>query len=582
MAQSKKIKLNGIEYLSIVAAAKALGVNPITSQVRLNKGWSTEEAFSLKERPAQSKRKIMASGMEFPSLPAAARHFGLSPLKVKTRVLRGWTLQEALELEVRSPPKPAHRTRISITASNGERTFDSIKEAALAFGLEPGTVRARLSGHDWSPEMALGLIPPPSRTAPNRTPVDLTIDGTRYRYDSVSQAAEARGLNEFLVFNRRNRLGWSMAESLELLPREKGKNPFPAIIYLITHRESGKQYVGQTLCTIEERWEQHVAYAAKEGNVRKVSLHSAIRNYSKHSFEVKQIDTAYSLDELNRLERHWIAKLNTRDPHGFNKTRGGQGFGASVGRKITVEGAAYPSISAAARHYQLQPRIVLKRLRNGWSMLQALELRKTPSSQVFAGRSIEIRDGEHTLKFDSVSMLSAHYGISYPKVNQRLTKLDWTPEQAVELERRPHWTHPAHAFRLVVRSKDEVFRSKAEAARHYGVGRWHEVTRRLRRGWSIEQALGLEEPPINRMAEKEVRITVGDQLVVYPSQSAAAAAHRISFKKVSARRKLGWTWEEALGITSRKTTKQRQPELGGSVIENLKPSGDAASGRTST
>jgi hypothetical protein len=558
MAQPIALTLNGVVYPSIAAAARALRVNPITAQVRLNQGWSKEEAFSLKETATQSRRKIVVRNLLFRSVSAAARHFGLSPRMVQTRRLRGWTFEQALDLEARANRKPARRNQISIILPEGERTFESVKDAALTFGLEPGTVRARLSVHGWSAEMALGMVPPPRRTAPNRTPVDLKIDGIHYRYDSVSQAAEAQGLNEFLVFNRRNRLGWSLAEALELVPRQKGRSPFPAVIYLVTHRESGKQYVGQTLSTINERWEQHLARAAQQRKLGKDSLHSAIGKYTADAFDVRQIGTAYSLDELNRLERFWISELNTRAPNGFNLSRGGQGFGASVGRKTTVEGVTYPAIAAAARHYALQPRIVLDRLRKGWSLLQALQLQKAPSSQVFAGRRIEIRDGEKTLRFDSVSDLSKHYGISYAKLLQRLTKLGWSPEQAVQLNPRPRpWTRPGHTFSLVVWSNEEVFRSKDEAARHYGVGRWHNVTRRLRRGWSFEQALGLEKPPYNRMEVRRVAIVVGDRRVIYPSQTAAAGAYGVPFKCVSARRKLGWTWEEALDITPRKSSKRK-------------------------
>ncbi|MCI0528011.1 MAG: GIY-YIG nuclease family protein [Nitrospira sp.] len=94
------------------------------------------------------------------------------------------------------------------------------------------------------------------------------------------------------------------------------------IIYLITNKKNGKQYVGQTLRPLEERWAQHVRKAKNHDNNY---LGNALIRYGAEGFRIEEVAQADSQEELDLLEIETIAKLNTLRPHGYNLTEGGLG-----------------------------------------------------------------------------------------------------------------------------------------------------------------------------------------------------------------------------------------------------------------
>jgi group I intron endonuclease len=91
------------------------------------------------------------------------------------------------------------------------------------------------------------------------------------------------------------------------------------IIYTITSLIDGKQYVGQTTQLLQKRMYTH-KHAAKTKNY---PLYNAIRKYGLKNFVVEQVDSADSIEELNRREIEWICHLNTVRPAGYNLTTGG-------------------------------------------------------------------------------------------------------------------------------------------------------------------------------------------------------------------------------------------------------------------
>lgn len=87
------------------------------------------------------------------------------------------------------------------------------------------------------------------------------------------------------------------------------------IIYLITNKINGKQYVGQTVRTLEERFKEH---KRKNGVISR-----AIKKYGAENFTYELIDTAESMDELNKKEIEHIQRLGTTEPFGYNLCYGG-------------------------------------------------------------------------------------------------------------------------------------------------------------------------------------------------------------------------------------------------------------------
>lgn len=92
------------------------------------------------------------------------------------------------------------------------------------------------------------------------------------------------------------------------------------IIYRCTNKINGKVYIGQTTKTLKHRVRMHVN-SANAGSL--ILLHCAIRKYGLHNFDIVQIQTADSLQDLNALEIKFISFYDCLSPKGYNLKAGG-------------------------------------------------------------------------------------------------------------------------------------------------------------------------------------------------------------------------------------------------------------------
>lgn len=90
-------------------------------------------------------------------------------------------------------------------------------------------------------------------------------------------------------------------------------------------------------------------------------------------------------------------------------------------------------------------------------------------------------------EFDSLESAARTFGISRNTLDYRLSK-GWTPEEAVGLEPRP--SHAASTPGITVKVQGREFKNIKEAAKYYGRAYTH-IFDRLKAGCTIEQALGL-------------------------------------------------------------------------------------------
>ena len=91
------------------------------------------------------------------------------------------------------------------------------------------------------------------------------------------------------------------------------------VIYKITNKVNGKIYIGQTRRDLDTRIRGHIN-SANCGSL--LYFHCAIRKYGWENFDAVVIDTANSIDELNRLERYYIQYYHS-DVDGYNLASGG-------------------------------------------------------------------------------------------------------------------------------------------------------------------------------------------------------------------------------------------------------------------
>jgi group I intron endonuclease len=89
------------------------------------------------------------------------------------------------------------------------------------------------------------------------------------------------------------------------------------VIYKITNLLNLKSYIGQTTQEVSIRWKNHCKPSRKSA----VSL--AIQKYGKENFKFQIIDSASSIEELNKKEVEWIEKEKTISPTGYNLRSGG-------------------------------------------------------------------------------------------------------------------------------------------------------------------------------------------------------------------------------------------------------------------
>lgn len=96
-------------------------------------------------------------------------------------------------------------------------------------------------------------------------------------------------------------------------------------IYVITNKINGKQYVGKTEKTIDERWKEHRQDYNKE-RCEKRPLYDAMQKYGINNFEIKELEYLKQGGKLlSDREEYWIEQLGTYGHNGYNATRGGDG-----------------------------------------------------------------------------------------------------------------------------------------------------------------------------------------------------------------------------------------------------------------
>ncbi|MGC1862642.1 MAG: GIY-YIG nuclease family protein [Methylocystis sp.] len=90
-----------------------------------------------------------------------------------------------------------------------------------------------------------------------------------------------------------------------------------AYVYKITHRESGKIYIGASCQTLETRWRHHITVSRAQNNPAD-SLQYAIAEHGPDAFDRVVLEKHKSKETALRRERELIAEHNSLAPNGYN------------------------------------------------------------------------------------------------------------------------------------------------------------------------------------------------------------------------------------------------------------------------
>lgn len=135
-----------------------------------------------------------------------------------------------------------------------------------------------------------------------------------------------------------------------------------AFVYVATHRETLRHYVGKALDT-RRRWNEHVTKTARRGT----AFGNAIRKYGRDAFDWLIVEAVESEQEAYELEAWWIGYLRSHvKGFGFNLTTAARGShtlaestkaklrAANLGKKASSE--TRQRMSAAGRGKKKGPR----------------------------------------------------------------------------------------------------------------------------------------------------------------------------------------------------------------------------------
>jgi len=381
-----------------------------------------------------AKKSIVVEGNSFPSVRAAAIHFGLRYQNVARRLNSGWSVEEALGLKTRKRPG---RGKALITSSG---TFPSIRDAAEHFCIEEMTLHRRL-GRGWSPDEAVGLQA--YKKKPRATKM-VVCQGVAYPNSWTMAKAHGKGCK---LVAKRLLLGWTAEQAVELeAPPPRFRNQiggardrswkeveivdekaYPATgvgeykLYVIRNLMNSKEYVGITITPLWMRFNGH-KNSAKKG--AKSKLYNAIRFYGAENFTIELLRSdARSFAELQNQEVEEISKRDTIS-NGYNVSPGGA---IGTPEPIQVGAQVFPSRASAAEYFAIDPSVFNLRLsRLGWTPEQAAEIE--PRGK-YARRKVEVNG----ISFPSLKAAAEHFKIDYKLVHDRFTTKGWTLERALGL-----------------------------------------------------------------------------------------------------------------------------------------------------
>lgn len=222
-------------------------------------------------------------------------------------------------------------------------------------------------------------------------------------------------------------------------------------------------------------------------------------------------------------------------------------WGGPCATTVTIDGKRvyYSTRAEAARAHGIKPVTLSLRLKKGWSISQGLGLSKPPKN---ANTHRKIGSKEEGGEWPSVAEAARKHGLSTGKVHSRLHR-GWTVNQALGVEPPPNRTTRGREVKIKVNGQELVFDSISAAATHFGLKPQLVLQRVNTYNWNLSQALGVAKPPKGAKVHRRIELKDAGVIYKYDSLKNAVDAYGLGYDSVKQRiNKLGWTPEQAFEL----------------------------------
>lgn len=151
------------------------------------------------------------------------------------------------------------------------------------------------------------------------------------------------------------------------MPFNKKTGLYEGYIYLVTNNINNKKYVGQTICSIQERWNGHTHYRESS-----IGFDVAVHEYGKENFVVEELEklSASTKDELqqilNEKEIYYIKRFSSLVTEwGYNIDAGGRTNNSYMHPVVAYNLGGemlnqFDSYTDAANYYNVDPKSISK------------------------------------------------------------------------------------------------------------------------------------------------------------------------------------------------------------------------------
>lgn len=161
-----------------------------------------------------------------------------------------------------------------------------------------------------------------------------------------------------------------------------------------------------------------------------------------------------------------------------------------------------------------------------------------------------VEDGGVVRTFESRAAAAREYGVTAGQIKDRI-RLGWTNRQAVGLDPPPDRPQPPNTktFELSVNGRDMVFHGYQQLEKHFNVPA-SRIRASVDRGWPLEAAVGLREPPPRPPTHNAERIVIqdGDQRRVFHGYAALGKHYGKNPDTIRHRIEAGQSPEAAVGL----------------------------------